>query len=75
LSLPDLTLWHYGGKSSWWEAISQTMMPVANDDPLTLQIRHFCDVIAGKANPLISGEEGLKSLQVIHSIMHSKTAF
>ncbi len=70
LSLPDLGLWHYGGKKSWWEPISKTVMSVENENPLTLQIRHFCDVILGKCEPLVSGYEGLQSLRIIHAILN-----
>jgi predicted dehydrogenase len=70
LSLPDLSLWHYGGEKSWWEPISKTAMPVENENPLALQIRHFCDVISGQCKPLVSGYEGLQSLRIIHAILN-----
>ena len=37
-------------------------------DPLAEQIRHFCAVVRGEAQPLVSGREGLASLKVIMAI-------
>ncbi len=64
LSLPDLTLWQNGEKRSWWEPISATKMPVEILDPLVQQILQFAAVIRGHEQPLVSGEEGLRSLRV-----------
>lgn len=37
-------------------------------DPLTLQIRQFCSVIRGEAEPLVSGREGLDTLKVVMAV-------
>jgi len=77
LSLPDLTLWENKGTRSWWHPISATTMPrdtsevtIAREasDPFVNQITQFAAVIAGQEEPLVSGEEGLKTLRVIESI-------
>lgn len=68
LSLPDLTLWENNGKRSWWQPISATTLPRDASDPLINQIAHFAAVISGFEEPLVSGEEGLKTLRVIESI-------
>lgn len=68
LSIPDLTLWRYPGEKSWWEEIEKTTLPHVPQDPLVLQIRHFCEVIGGRAEPLVSGGEGLAALRVIEAI-------
>jgi predicted dehydrogenase len=68
LSLPDLRLWRHEGGKSWWNPISATSMPRASADPLINQIDHFADVIRGIATPLVSAEEGLRTMQVIEGI-------
>jgi len=71
LSVPDLTLWAHQGKQSWWSPISATSIPQDFNDPLVNQIAHFADVITGEAEPLVSGLEGMKTLQVIEAIQVS----
>jgi predicted dehydrogenase len=46
-------------------------VPYIPDDPLALQIRHFCDVIRGEAAPANTGREGLNALKVIDAIKRS----
>ena len=71
LSIPDLTVWTHQGVRSWWSPISATSFPSDFADPLVNQIAHFVDVIKGDANPLVSGLEGMKALQVIEAIQTS----
>ena len=44
-------------------------MPFDETDPLNAQINHFYEVIEGRADPLVNGEEATKSLEVIEAIM------
>lgn len=71
MSIPDLTVWSHRGEPSWWEPISATNIPQTVSDPLVNQIEHFADVIAGHLSPLVSGAEGMKTLQVIEAIQQS----
>jgi predicted dehydrogenase len=68
LSIPDMRLWQHEGGTSWWNPIQATAMPVSSSDPLINQIAHFRDVISGTATPLVTGEEGLKTLRVVEAI-------
>ena len=68
LSLPDLRLWRHEGGQSWWHPMSATTYPRASADPLIAQIAHFADVIRGTATPLVSAEEGFRTMQVIEAI-------
>lgn len=74
LSVPDLRLWQHEGGASWWNPINNTTVPVNNSDPLVNQIAHFADVIRGKANPLVDGEEGLKTLEIVEAIQRAATS-
>ena len=68
LSLPDLTLWRHDGEAGWWGPISATVAPRPARDPLEAQIAHLADVARGNAAPLVSGREGLGTLEVIEAI-------
>jgi predicted dehydrogenase len=68
LSLPNLELWHYGREKNWWAPIERETAPFDREDPFAVQTRHFCDVVRGRATPLVSGREGLETLRVIEAI-------
>ncbi len=38
-------------------------MVVPEQDPLVLQMRHFCDVVRGTAKPLVDAREGTRTLE------------
>jgi predicted dehydrogenase len=71
LTIPDLELWSNPGKRSWWEPLARQRIPFMPKDPLTVQIRHFCDVIRGEAAPIVSGHEGLATLRLIEAVKQS----
>lgn len=72
LSIPDLRLWqHKNGAQDWWEPIAASSVPRDFSDPLVNQMEHFAAVICGKAQPLVTGREGAKTLQVIEAIQKS----
>ncbi|MBL4891401.1 MAG: Gfo/Idh/MocA family oxidoreductase [Rhizobiaceae bacterium] len=68
LSVPDLGLWQHDDAPSWWNPISRNALNYDEGDPLSLQIRHFADVIAGNTEPVMSGHEGLATLKVMGAI-------
>jgi predicted dehydrogenase len=68
LSLPQLELWSYAGPRSWWAPLARTRVPFTSADPLSIQIRHFCDVIEHGAMPIVSGRDGLAALKVVAAI-------
>lgn len=68
LSIPDLTLWSHQGERDWWKPMTATSFPCSSSDPLVNQIQNFAEVIKGKASPVVSGEEGLKTTKVIEAI-------
>jgi predicted dehydrogenase len=57
LTIPQLEVWSNPSKRSWWEPLVRERIHVVPEDPLTLQIRHFCDAIRGTATPIVSGRE------------------
>jgi predicted dehydrogenase len=71
LSVPQLEFWSNPGKRSWLEPLIRERIPFVPEDPLKLQIRHFCDVIRGQAAPIMPGREGLATLKVIEAVKDS----
>jgi len=71
LSLPDLRVWRHDAAPDWWTPISATTLIAGSDDPLAAQARHFAEVIRGEAESLVSGAEGLRSLQVVEAVQTS----
>lgn len=69
MSLPDLRIWrHEKNTPDWWTPISAQNLTCQMEDPLMVQMAHFADVIAAKTTPLVSGEEGMKSLEVVEAV-------
>jgi len=68
LTIPQLEVWSNPGKRSWWEPLTRERVLFVPEDPLKVQIRHFCDVIRGAEEPLVSGREGLNTLKVITAV-------
>ena len=68
LSLPDLRVWRHEDAPDWWTPISAQTLTCKMDDPLAVQMAHFAAVIAGREVPLVSGWEGLKSLEVVEAV-------
>lgn len=68
LTIPALELWGHTDKRGWWEPLKRERIPFVPEDPLQAQIRHFCAVIRGEEEPLVSGREGLATLAVIEAV-------
>ena len=71
LSVPDLRLWRHEIQPDWWAPIHCEQLSKHNEDPLSVQAKHFADVIFGRASPIVSGWEGLRSLQVVEAIQRA----
>lgn len=71
LSLPSGEIWEHREQRSWWEPLTTERGFAPKVDPLPLQIAHFADVIRGKANPLVTGHDGLAALKVLRALKAS----
>ena len=71
LSVPDLRLWQHEPQPDWWAPIQAEQLPMHNQNPILVQARHFAEVILGEASPMVSGWEGLRSLQVVEAIQRA----
>lgn len=68
LEAPNLRLWKNPGKTGWHEPLEPHALDVTPDEPLLRQIRHFADVIRGRAKPLVSGADGLAAIEALDAI-------
>jgi predicted dehydrogenase len=68
LEIPRLRVWTHEGGGGWYDPIVTTEHPAVPADPLVRQVEHFAAVIRGECEPLVSGEEGLRTLTVIERV-------
>lgn len=70
LSIPTMRLKFYEQRAerSWWKPFSTAVAPRQNADPLARQLAHFCQVIRGEQQPLVTVRDGLRNLQIVEAI-------
>ena len=70
LSIPTMRLKYYGKREdrSWWKPFETAVASLDEADPLERQLAHFCQVIRGEAEPLVSVRDGLRNLQIVDAI-------
>jgi len=70
LSVPTMRLKTYARAEdrSWWKPFEADRLALVRDDPLARQITHFCELIQGKTQPLVSARDGLNNLRVTEAI-------
>jgi predicted dehydrogenase len=62
LTVPRLDVWSHEG-DGWWTPIQSARSIVPEQDPLTLQMHHFCAVIRGETKPILDGRGGARTLE------------
>lgn len=75
LGIPTMQLRRFskGVERSWLNPLERTTIGVTVDNPLSAQLAHFCDVIQGRAEPLVSLRDGLANLSVVEAIQESSS--
>jgi len=68
-----LHLWRYrvDGEPGWTRPISREGRIVQAADAYRRQLQHFCRVIRGEEEPLVGGDDGLRTLQVTVAILQA----
>ena len=69
VSFPSMTVNYYSDRKSWWNELLLRKETGVDNDPFQEQLRHFIDVIDGRAAPLVSFADGLKILNIVESII------
>lgn len=73
IAFPKMEVWRYpsAGKAGWEHPLEQEERAPADADPLAAQLAHFCRVIRREEPPLVSGEEGLRTLAATLAVLSS----
>jgi predicted dehydrogenase len=71
LSVPRLELWRYRDETEkgWNKPLLRERLAVETGDPLARQIRHFCAAVRGEAEPVVSGRDAARTLQVLQAVL------
>lgn len=73
LAVPTMTLWQAEGAASWFTPLQRRPVMAPEADPLTRQLDHFCDVVRGRAEPLVTVADALASLRVTLAVHEAAT--
>lgn len=70
LSIPTMRLKYYKHVEdrSWFTPFEQSVEYVQLQDPLVLQLKHFCAVIRSESQPLVTVNDGLRNLIIVEAI-------
>jgi predicted dehydrogenase len=73
LSVPRLELWRYrdGAEKGWNKPLLRELLSAETADPLVRQIRHFCAVVHDEAEPVITGRDAVRTLQVVQAVLEA----
>ncbi|RXJ72826.1 oxidoreductase [Veronia nyctiphanis] len=71
LSVPTMRLKYYteDRERSWWKPFESERVSLERDDPLRLQLQHFCNVIRKTEPPLVTVHDGLQNLRVTEAVV------
>ena len=73
LAFPKMELWRYPSTANagWEHPLEHEQFEPEDADPLAAQLAHFCRVIRREEPPLVSGEEGLRTLAATQAVLPS----
>jgi predicted dehydrogenase len=75
LAVPTLRCWTHGpasrGEPGWMTPFTESTLALQAVDPLQAQLDHFCDLIGGKAEPIITVVDALQSLLAVEAVRRS----
>ncbi|MDW8125054.1 MAG: Gfo/Idh/MocA family oxidoreductase [Geminicoccaceae bacterium] len=71
LALPGLVLWRHCEDGHWMSPFELVRRTVREDDPLALELRHFCRVVRGEEPPVLDAEGGFRTLSATLAVLRS----
>jgi predicted dehydrogenase len=78
LAVPTMRTWSYaarGGRDDqepgWFTPFVERTLALEAVDPLAAQLDHFCDLIVGTAEPIITVADALQSLLTVEAVRQS----
>jgi predicted dehydrogenase len=73
LAFPKMEIWNYADEKrfGWQHVMKKSVREVMLADPLTAQLRHFCDVVRGSQSPVVDTRDAARSLTVALAVLES----
>ncbi len=74
IAVPTMRTWLHatgGGERGWWTPFVEQTLTFEAVDPLVAQLDHFCDLIQGKATPIITLADAVQSLLAVEAVRQS----
>jgi predicted dehydrogenase len=71
LAVPTLDHWWQDPEQHWFDPMTRQRIPITPADPYVEQMRNFSAVIRGEEEPVVSGEEGTRTLAATLAITES----
>lgn len=71
LAVPRMELWRYPGDRGWTSPLARERIALQPVDPQVAQLRHFCRVVAGTEQPLITGADAARTLAATLAVHRS----
>ena len=68
ITMPQLKLFSYSGEPSWTEALNCDIQGVKPELPHVMQLKHFCEVIKGNAQPIVTPEDAALTVSALNSV-------
>jgi predicted dehydrogenase len=74
LAVPRGELWRHKDDRAWFGPIACERDTAPEEDPLTLQMRHFCDVARRLELPLVGGRDAIRTLAATLAVKEAASA-
>jgi predicted dehydrogenase len=71
LTMPQMARHYYSGQSDWNQPIQKSHAEIENGDSYTRQLRHFSDVILGKAEPMVTVIDAARTISLLDAVQRS----
>ncbi len=71
LAVPTLARWQHEGEGRWQDPLVCHQVQREIGSAYERQLTHFLDVIARRAQPVVSARDGMRTLAVIHTIQQA----
>lgn len=71
IAVPTMRVWQYPGAGSWTTPFETSQYQHDAVDPMAQQLVHFCDVLRGKAKPIVTVADATQSLHVTAAVIQA----
>jgi len=71
LAIPQLDLWYYKDKKGWDQQMVSERIQVKLSDPYANQLHNLCDVIYGKAQPVLTAADAIYTLAATEAVFEA----